>query len=216
MKKTVKSYWAFSNTLYRLIMLFLVPVAYLLVSVCLPSANEGGEADPVWIIMVLALYFLDAQSDCWFMGGFYAKHNGALEFMQTSNQFQSFMSRVVSVDILRRTVYYLGLPLIGVCIGMSKGYDKEWYQMFSYLPVLEFFLAQLAVAIGRHFVMWNQAYAVVMLGFLIITITIPFGILVSFKNTFAIDVILLILAITMAVFTVWYTEKKVRESYYDR
>ena len=216
MKKTVKSYWAFSNTIYRLIMLFLIPAVYLLVSICWPSASETGETDMVWTMMILALYFLDAQGDYWFMGGFYAKHNGALEFMQTSNQFQSFMSRVVGMDILRRTVYYFGLPLIGACIGISKGYDKEWYQLLSYLPVLEFFLAQLAVVIGRHFVMWNQAYVGVMLGFLIITITIPFSILVSVKNAFAINAILFVFVIAMAVFTMWYTEKKVRESYYDR
>lgn len=216
MWKAMKSYCAFTNWKYRLVMFVIVPMIFLLVQGCLPKMEVVGQYDNVIIILLEVVYITDTLADSKFMGGFYAKNNSCLEFLQSSNYFQTFARNIVIIDIVRRILLYVGLFGLGTWIGLAKGYSKEGYRMSSYLPFLEMFFAQISVLIGRHFVTWQPTYLCAMIGFLLSMILGPVIIVGALEKTMVVNVIFAILMVLVSIGTVCHTQKKVRDSFYDR
>lgn len=216
MWKAVKGYWAFTNWKYKLVMFVIVPMAFLLIQGSLSKSEWIGKADAGFLIALFAVYMIDTLEDNKFMGGFYAKNNSCLEFLQSSNYFPTFARNLVIIDIIRRVLLYVGLFGFGTWIGLNQGYSKEWYQRASFLPFLEMFLAQISVVIGRHFVTWQQTYLCTMIGFLIITISVPVMIIGALKKTMVANIILAVWMVLVSIGTICYTQKKVRDSFYDQ
>ena len=223
MLKALKSYWAFTRTGYRVVMFVLIPIVVLATTLGLMAIYP--ELIVIALIMsFVVLWTVEPMSDHWFMGGFYGKNKGALEFLQSSNRFSKFAQDVVLIDIIRRTVTYMmtyfAICSIGYVAGVEKEMEVNLYVVCSFLPFLSMFISQIEVLIGRHFDMWNQQYLVVMVGFIIQGITL--SALIKLFLTTGIEIVWMILAVLFVLFvaasigTVVYTNKKVRDSYYDK
>lgn len=215
MEKALKNYWAFTNPVYRLVIWVLVPGIFLLVNSVVCTLEIVEEVDIVCLGSLVLFYIFEAVADYWFMGGFYAKNNSSLEFMQSSHRFFGFMQSVAVVDAIRRVLWYIGVSTLVLWIGLENGYSMDVYRMFGYVPLLEALLAQTAILIGRHFVVWNHAYLCVLIGFFLILLSMHSMSLVYLYHPILVNGILAVLFVLIGIVTVWYTGKKVRESYYD-
>lgn len=210
MIRALKSYWAFTQGWYRLVMLVLVPGGLVLVNS--PILRESSTL----IYSYFLLYAIDTMSDMGFMNGFYGKHNSALEFLQSSPRFERVSRDIVIVDMIRRTLTYQ-IPFLTILL--SAGGDEEilqWYASDSFMPWIEILTAQLVVLVARHFVAWNHVYACAAFGYGTMLFGFMFLIFVGSEQPVLTNGILIVLILVADVVTVWYTLKKVRESYYDK
>ena len=223
MLKAWKSYWAFTGTGYKMVTFLMVPLVVFAMSLTLTLMNP--VLFPVVVILVfVTLWFAEPMIDHWFMGGMYKKNNGSLEFLQSSNQFCDFMKKVVTVDIIRRALTFLGMYAIVCVIGFANCAEVEMvknpYVALSFLPFLSMVVSQIEVLIGRHFDMWNQRYFVVLVGFTLQGVTLS-GLIHLFSTArmemvWLMNGVFLLLFVAVAIGTVVYTKKVVRESYYDK
>lgn len=214
MLKALKSYWAFTHDLYKLVMLVLTPILLVIINIYL-YANDVGSGLECFLI----LYGVDTISDLFFMNGLYKKSNDSLEFLQSSSKFQEMMREIVIVDIVRRVLIY-HIPYF-VILGCSIGNPEamEWCRIMAVLPWLEVLTAQVVILVARHYVAWNQVYACVAIGYIIMLVLMIFIMLVNgIKGAISevgMNAVLMVLVLIASIGTVWYTDKKVRESYYD-
>lgn len=215
MIKALKSYWAFTGKIYRLVVLLLFP----LLAVIVPAI--AGMIDPVLLPLGIVGYYVvfmiaEPLADYWFLGGFYSKNKGALEFMQSSNHFSSMIRDVVVMDLARRVALNGFIFLVMVCIGNIDEIEPEGYMLFAFFPLLEILLGEVVTLIGRHFDLWNHHYVVVLLCFMAAAAFMVYCFISVHDFLPWICLALAVLAILVAVVTVAYTDKKVRESYYDK
>lgn len=214
MKRALKSYWAFTSKIYRLVSFILFPLLAVVAVVIAGQIDIGFM--PVMMIGYYAFFMvLEPLSDYWFLGGIYSKNKAAWGFMQGSNHFADMMKDVVIVDMIRRVLVNVFLFLLMVCVGIIAKIEPEGYELFVFFPLLEIFFGEVVVLIGRHFEIWNHHYAVVILGYLLIVFSIVNSMIFGVKIMGAVCMVLAILGIVMAGVTVVYTKKKVRDSYYD-
>ena len=223
MLKAWKSYWAFTGTGYKVVVFLLVPLVVFAMSLTLTLMDP--VLYPVAALLVfVALWFAEPMIDHWFMGGMYKKNNGSLEFLQSSNRFCDFMKKVVTVDIIRRALTFLGVYAIVCVIGFANCAEVEMvknpYIALSFLPFLSMVVSQIEVLIGRHFDMWNQRYFVVLVGFTLQGVTLS-GLIQLFSTArmemmWLMNGLFLLLFVAVAIRTVVYTKKVMRESYYDK
>lgn len=212
-----KSYNAFTSKGYKLIMFVIVPVLFVLVNSLVQTLEIMEEADIVWLGTMIVLYVVDGMTDHWLMGGFYAKNNSSLEFLQTSNYFPQLMEQVVVVDIVRRGVSYIALSYIAVAIGRMQGYAEDWYIMFSDMPFALLAISQICALISRHFIMWNHVYICIVIGMIVFFATfIAFSVVTLAGYGWVLNALLLLVWGIASVITVVYTRKKVRDSFYDK
>lgn len=214
MKRALKSYWAFTGKGYRIVVLFLFPLLAVLVPVI------TGIIEPMLLIIALIGYYIifmiaEPLSDFWFLGGFYSKNKGAMEFMQSSNRFASVIKDVVVVDLLRRVLQNVFIYLLMVCIGVMTKIEQEGYLLFAFFSIFEILLGEVVTFIGRHFDMWNYYYVVVILGFLMASFFMAYAIINLQELLWLVCLVFLLLALILGVIIVSYTNKKVRDSYYD-
>lgn len=214
MKRALKSYWAFTGKGYRIVVLFLFPLLAVLVPVI------TGIIEPMLLLIALIGYYIifmiaEPLSDFWFLGGFYSKNKGAMEFMQSSNRFASVIKDVVVVDLLRRVLQNVFIYLLMVCIGVMTKIEREGYLLFAFFSIFEILLGEVVTFIGRHFDMWNYYYVVVILGFLVASFFMAYAIINLQELLWLVCLVFLLLALILGVIIVSYTNKKVRDSYYD-
>lgn len=214
MKRALKSYWAFTGKGYRIVVLFLFPLLAVLVPVI------TGIIEPMLLVIALIGYYIifmiaEPLSDFWFLGGFYSKNKGAMEFMQSSNRFASVIKDVVVVDLLRRVLQNVFIYLLMVCIGVMTKIEQEGYLLFAFFSIFEILLGEVVTFIGRHFDMWNYYYVVVILGFLVASFFMAYAIINLQELLWLVCLVFLLLALILGVIIVSYTNKKVRDSYYD-
>lgn len=214
MKRALKSYWAFTGKGYRIVVLFLFPLLAVLVPVI------TGIIEPMLLLIALIGYYIifmiaEPLSDFWFLGGFYSKNKGAMEFMQSSNRFASVIKDVVVVDLLRRVLQNVFIYLLVVCIGVMTKIEQEGYLLFAFFSIFEILLGEVVTFIGRHFDMWNYYYVVVILGFLVASFFMAYAIINLQELLWLVCLVFLLLALILGVIIVSYTNKKVRDSYYD-
>lgn len=214
MLKALKSYWAFTNDLYKLVMLVLTPILLVIINIYL-YVNDVGSGLECFII----LYAVDTLSDLFFMNGLYKKSNDSLEFLQSSSKFQKMMREIVIVDIVRRVLIYQ-IPYF-VFLGCSIGNPEalEWCRAMAVLPWLEVLIAQLVTLVARHYVAWNQVYVCTAIGYILLMVMMIFSFFAEYIAGDILEVgvnaVLMVLVLIASIGTVWYTDKKVRESYYD-
>lgn len=215
--RAIKHYWAFTNWIYRLVVLLVIPLALI-------GVNAWGyfSDDRFILAIALVLYFMflpvvDIMSDCWLLPGFYAKGNGSLEFLQSTTKFKTMIRDVVIVDILRRVAVYMGLFGMMYFVFVSKDvpvYNIVWN--FGYMPVLELFLSQTAVFVSRFFRGANQVYACAMFTVAANAFFMTGTAHLANPIKQMIIIALAVMAIVMMILTVGVSLKKVRESYYDK
>ena len=210
MLKALKSYWAFTSGIYKVLMLLVVPVLMILINLSLLHEDIGSGIE-----MFFALFYIDTFLDFFFMGGFYSKNNSSFEFLQTSNRFAKFAREVVSVDAVRRVILYQ-IPYFTTLLWLIGNAEKlEWWKTMAYVPWFLTLGAQLVTLVSRHYTTWNIAYVCSSIGFLIIGI-IMIIVLFAEVSHWMFYVMLMIGVLIAGWGTSLYTEKKVKESYYDK
>ena len=222
MIKAIKSFWAFTSFGYRLVTLLVVPVLIILINIL---GLLLGEAlfGVIFLMTSYALFLMifDIMADKWFLNGVYGKHNSSLEFLQTSNDFESLIYRVVIVDMVRRLLLYVGMYIVLIILGKCMIGEMDYYGIYAYLPLYMFIINQVAVGIERHFSTWQSVWATSCMASAVSSFGLSFmttgSIFLCERNgELLLQVLLLLIAIAVCVGTVWYSRKKVRESYYDK
>lgn len=210
MLKAVKSYWAFTNDLYKLVMLLVLPIVLIVVNMYLVRKGHGDG-----LMTLYVLFFVDTMSDFFFMNGFYRKNNSALEFLQSSTKFSRVVKEITIVDIIRRLLIYQ-IPIVIELIAAVGSQEKlEWCKNNAFWPWLASLIAQLVLLVTRHFVMWNHIYACTSIGYAVLLLSFLFISIVCSAWPVVTNVVLIVLILITSIATIRYTDKKVRESYYD-
>lgn len=214
MLRAMKNYWAFTKLGYRLVVFVVLPVVILLF-----GAFCIWTEIPIMVAILMGyLYMLpiDMLTDNWFLGGFYAKNNSSLEYLQSSNRFKTIIRDVVLVDTVRRFILYVGVYIIVLVAGMNHPEQVEGYKICSFLPMFCFVISQAGILIARHFTAWNQAYAVGAVAMIIEAVCLVPMMDITEKYIWLVQGVLVVLAIAIGVIVVAYSMKKVRDSYYDK
>ena len=210
MLRAIKNYWAFTKLGYRLVVFVVLPIVILLLGAFCIWAQI-----PIMVAMLLGYIYMPTV-DNWFLGGFYAKNNSSLEYLQSSNRFKTMIRDVVLVDIVRRFILYVGVYIVVFVAGMNHPEQMEGYRICSFLPMFCFVISQTGILVARHFMTWNQAYAVGAVLMLIESVCLAPLVDITEKYTWFVQGVLAVLAIAIAIIVVLYSMKKVRDSYYDK
>lgn len=211
MIRALKSYWAFTNGLYKLVMLVLLPIVLIVVNMYLAVQGDGDI-----VISLVVLYYIDTLSDNFFMGGFYSKNNDALEFLQSSTKFPRFAKEITIVDMVRRVLIYQIPFVIEMMYAIGNTEELEWSALNAFWPWLFVLTAQLVVVVSRHYVMWNQVYVCAIIGYSVMMLVFLFIASPYRVAPVITNLVLVVLVLIAGIITVRYTDKKVRESYYDK
>jgi len=213
--RAIKHYWVFTNWQYKLFTLLLMPAVVLGMNLFGYLSNNMFVLGVAFSFFILLLPMVDVMSDYWFLPGFYTKGNASLEFLQSTTKFQTMIRDVVVIDVIRRIVLYLGL--FWIMHFMSMGTSVEGVMdRFNHMPVAELLFAQVAVFVSRFLRGWNQVYACAMFAVAANAFLMSGTIHQSDFMRQGIVVLFAVLAVAMMVLTVWFSLKKVRDSYYDK
>lgn len=213
--RAIKHYWVFTNWQYKLFTLLLMPVVILGMNLFGYFSNNMFILGVAFSFFILLLPMVDVMSDYWFLPGFYAKGNASLEFLQSTTKFQTMIRDVVIIDVIRRIVLYLGLFWIMHLVSMETSVEGV-IDRFSHMPVAELLFAQVAVFVSRFLRGWNQVYACAMFAVGANAFLMSGTIHQSDFIRQGMAIALAVFAVVMMVVTVWFTLKKVRDSYYDK
>lgn len=214
MLRAIKNYWAFTKLGYRLVVFVVLPIVILLLGAFCIWAQI-----PIMVAMLLGYIYMptvDIMVDNWLLGGFYAKNNSSLEYLQSSNRFKTMIRDVVLVDTIRRFILYVGVYVIVLVAEMNHPEQLEGYRICSFLPMFCFVISQAGVLVARHFMVWNQAYAVGAVLMLVEAVCLAPLVDITEKYTWLVQGVLAVLAIAIGIIVVVYSMKKVRDSYYDK
>lgn len=210
MLKALKSYWAYTSGIYKVLMLFAVPILLVFINLVCLQENVGSGIE-----IFFGVFYLDTILDYFFMGGFYSKNNSSFEFLQSSNRFSQLAKEVVCVDAIRRVLLYQILYCTTLTWTIGKTGEMEWWKTMAYVPWLLTLGAQLVTLISRHYTTWNIIYVCSSIGFLLMG-TILIIMLFAEINSWLVSVVLIVGVVIAGLGTCLYTEKKVKESYYDK
>lgn len=213
----IKNYWVFTGKAYKFVMWLVLPLVAIGTSLWgYFSDNEMLIVVPT-IICFLIFPIIDVISDYWLLPGFYAKGNSSLEFLQSTTKFQKLIRDVVIVDIVRRVALYIGTYAILYVVCFSKDIETQAFiQIYFYQPVLNILVTQTAVFVARFFRSLQQVFGCSMFS------TVPNAIYVTLVKPLpqAMEQPIVIafagIAVVMIAVTIWFTQKKVRDSYYDK
>lgn len=213
MLKALKSYWAFTNHKYKIVMLVLVPILLVVINVNVYRYEIG-----IGFAGFIILYWIDMISDDHFMGGFYKKGNKNLGFMQSAPGFRKMIRKVATVDAIRRVLLYQ-IPYITLLwCSMGNAEAMEFCRLISFTPLLEALIAQMTVLIKREYTTAEEGNLSVSGGyicFLVIVFLIEWIGDMAGGNFIPVNVVLIVLILVAIIGTGWYTDKKMGESYYD-
>ena len=208
MLKALKSYWAFTNGIYKLVMWVIVPLALVAGYMFTGEENAGNS-----ILFLFALYGVDVASDFFFMNGAYYKEREFSRFLLSSPRYLQFLNGVTVVDIVRRVLVFQ-IPFVMECIyAIGDEGRTQWCKLHSFLPLLAILVAQCTVLVSRLYIEWVKVHLCITVG---VAVMASFFWFLSMFEEHVIDNIFLIIAIFMvSVFTIWYTQKSGKERYYD-
>lgn len=209
MLRALKSYWAFTNGIYKQVMLGLVPLVLIVGHIMINKDDIGGS-----LFFLFALFVIDTESDFFFMNGVYHKELGFPNFVQTSSKYMRFIRAVTVVDIVRRLLVYQIPFVMEFIYAIGDEERMQWCHLNAFWPWLAAFVAQCVVFVARHLLEWIKVHLAMTIGFVVMMI-----LFVVVRELFAGNVMLngffLIVFLMISMVTVWYTEKKGKERYYD-
>lgn len=208
-----KSYWAFTNLKYKLIMLLLFPILLVVININVYQYEIG-----VGFESFLLLYWIDVISDHHFMGGLYQKGNTALDFMHGSSRFRKMIQEVSIVDAIRRVVLYQVPYITLLWCSMGNTEAMEACHQISFIPLVAAIIVQITVLIRREYGAGEHNGLSIGGGY--ICFLVIFGLIgwigdMAGGNFVPVNVVLVVLIVATLVGTAWYTNKKVGEGYYD-
>lgn len=213
----IKNYWVFTGKIYKVVLWLVLPVVAI-ATILWGYFSENEMVVVIPTVLCFILYpIVDILSDFWLLPGFYAKGNNSLEFLQSTTKFQKMMRDVQIIDILRRVIFNLGTyALLYVLLSNKDVQSQAFIQIYFYEPVLNILVTQTAVFIARFFPSLQQVFGCSMFG------TVPNAIYVTVVKPLPLETEQLfvtafaVLAVVMIGVTIWFTQKKVRDSYYDK
>lgn len=213
----IKNYWVFTGKLYKFVMWLVLPVVAIGTSLWGYFSNNEMLIVVPTIICFLIFPIIDVISDFWLLPGFYAKGNSSLEFLQSTTKFQTMIRDVVVIDILRRVLLYVCTYVMMYVLFSNKDVSAQAFiQIYFYQPVLNILITQTAVFIARFFRFAQQVFGCSMLS------TVPNAIYITVVKPLPneveqpIVIVLAGVAVMMIAVTIWFTRKKVRDSFYDK
>lgn len=210
MLKALRNYWAFTNETYKWIMLVALPIMMVIANLWLIQKDfySGLEC-------LMVLYIIDTIADHLFMGGVYKKGNSALGFLQSSPRFAEVFRDITIVDIVRRVLTYQ-IPYVVTSIYLAGNQQTVlWCDMLAFSRWMVIFVAQVVILIARHEEEINMAAGWTFVGTILLLFMSIGCIIFDTFAPVATDIVLVGVVVLMAVISVRYTDKKVRESYYD-
>lgn len=213
----MKNYWGFTSWLYRLLMWVIFPTVAL---GTILWAWVSSDSDVVVIPTILCLVIapiIDVMSDVWLLPGFYVKGNSSLEFLQSTTKFSTMIRDVVVVDIIKRVVFYVGTyALLFVVCANKEASAKEFIEVYGYQPVLNILVVQIAVFIARFFGSVQQVFGIAMFS------SVPNAIYILLVKPLPMEIEriyvigMAVLSVVVIAVTIWFSLKKVRDSFYDQ
>ena len=210
MLRAWKHYWAFTNSTYKLVMLLIVPILVIGANMLVELSGDAGEY--IWVVSMM--YLVDTIGDMFFMGGFYRRGNTALEFMQSSSKFSIVAKNIVTVDVVRRVLMYQ-IPVIITIMGAKSIEELQGCKISALWSWVMILIAQCVVVVSRHYELWRQMYVCIAIGHFVMMFIFLFFAFVFEGLPVIVNIVLMVLVVFVGIATVWYTDKKVRESYYD-
>jgi hypothetical protein len=209
MLRAIKSYLAFANSWYKLVMLVLVPILLVVVNVFVfPNKTE------ISITSIFYLYIFDVIFEEFFLRGFYRKHNPILFFMQASPRFCDVINEIVIIDFARRVVVYQMPVFVVLWRSIGDEAAMEWCRTVSFMSWIGVLLAQAFVFLMRHSELGGGIFASLFWGSISFTV-IRYVIEENDGVAMGAIYILVMLVLMIGIGTVWYTDKKMKENYYD-
>ena len=159
MLKALKSYWAFTNGIYKLVMLGVVPLVMIVGPILLNRDSVGGS-----LFFLSILFVVDTESDFFFMNGAYCKEQEFSNYIQSSSKYIQFIKEVAGMDILRRVLMYQMPFIMELIFSLGDEGRMQWCKLNSFWPWLEIFMAQCIVFVTRHFIVWYRVYRAMVIG----------------------------------------------------
>lgn len=213
MLRALKSYWAFTNYRYKLIMLVCIPILFVVVNINMYRHEIGSGFESF-----LILYWIDMASNNHFMNGFYPKGNRALGFMQSSPKFKRTMREVAVVDAVIRVVFY-HIPYITLLM-CAKGDAEalEFCNQIAYVPWVQALIAQIFVLLGHEYTGEEGKVFFLSGGYICMMIIVA---LIGWIGSQAggnykpVIAVLMVLMFITIIGTAWHSDKMMEESYYD-
>ena len=209
MLRAVKSYLAFANSRYKLCVLVILPVLLVVVNVnVLPNEARIGMDSLRWAFM------FDVVSEIFFMRGLYSKNNSALGFMQCSSKFCETINKIVIIDFVRRAIVCQIPVLMVLWRSIGDEAAMECCRALSFMSWMVVLVTQIAVWVVRHSASGRGMLGSCILGGIVLLIIQS---VVEMSGGVAAGVVFIpiVLVFAVVVVTVWYTDKKMKESYYD-
>lgn len=209
MRNIWKSYWAFTNIIYKAIMLILIPIVLILG--CILSVNEmAGNS----LYFIFALFVLDTESDFFFMNGAYQKGYGFSELMMSSSKYIRCLKQVTAVDIVRRLFVFQIPFVIEFLFAIGDEGRMIWCRQNAFWPWLAALMAQSVVLIARHFFEWIKIHFCMTMGAIFMMLLFVIVNELSLESV-ALNGVLMVAFGVISLVTIWYTQKRGKEMYYD-
>lgn len=212
--KTIKSYLAFAPTLYKILVLGLIPLLIL----ALTTTTFLFQGFPVGIFIPSIYMIIVCFADVWLLGGIHSKEFRGLEFVQSSQKGRAYMKRVLFCDNLVKYVYLSVMMLLALHFSVMADPTANahyLYYMGVFCAIVVGGTASITLTVTRFFdnmaASWFFSY---LIGFA--SMFIIYLVDIAYQK----PVIGLLAAIVYAVFGTWLNMhigvKKVEEKYYDK
>ncbi len=110
MVKKIKEYLVFTSCAYRIVMLAVLPIVFILLYAASTWATDGAM-----IIMVPALSVLaEIIGDYWMFGGIQNREAAKMDFLKTSQKGMKLLETALAGDLIRRLLSLLAIT--GICL----------------------------------------------------------------------------------------------------
>lgn len=213
MKRTIKSYLAFTTAGYRVICLLVCPLVLLAFSgFILATIGEVNGGFPEYTLyMYVVVYGL--LSDYWMFGGMCSRENNGMEYVKTSGAGIAVLRKGIIGDLLRHFVYIMGY---GVFCSVFSGYRQDIVTaMLAYIAVAAF------LNVTRYMIAWQfQLFASFGAAVIFGIFTIVCWLLAASEGAAAVFwtelAISSVLALAVSIITVWHMTYCVKGSYYEK
>ena len=210
MGKRMKSYLIFTGLGYRIILFAVVPILLTLFGFLLSAVFDF----PGYFLAVYLLPAIEISMDTFVFGGIASKEMVHLEYLKTSTSGSGLMKNALQGGIIRMLISNAVILFINYLIYHGRTGDiwnaKRLFTLLWFF-VLIYVVTIILIVIARFFVSEHVNYTLGFVSFLLEMFAIR-----SFKNLYVSFVILIMIAVTISVFSVKLVEKRIKESYYDK
>ena len=209
MKERIRIYRLFSPTAYRVILNLVLPVVILLLELLNTAVVKYSLMSLFGGLWMMG----EIMGDLWFLNGICQKNALSMDFLKASDKGMSYLSGLVSFDMLRKLGEILGLCVIDaifLTVFTGEAPLTIWVLLLGE-AALYYGLTVVVVTITRHFDNVQMVMLPTSLAVLIATWTMT---AMSFVP-YIVAPIALVFAIVASIICYIHTKKKVEEGFYD-